>query len=336
MKSIVLIIPYFGTLPDYFPVWKQSALANPTVDFLFFTDIDALQDEQNIKTHHLSFEDFKALIQKKFDFPITLDKPYKLCDYKPTYGYVLQEYIKEYDFWGHCDVDLIFGDIRHFITDDILEKHQKILEHGHFTLYRNDGETNTVFMRCPGYGDYDYKKAFTSGDAMYFDEFLGTMLIFRKESIPTYYDLGCFFQISPLSKNFRYKYKGQNNAVFQYADGKLSSVCAKGDRFAKEELMYVHFQKRKIDCSQYTPCREFYMTPNKIVPGRIALSNEMFRVRGECCYRLKIKLRHCRDFLRAYRKSRYRSFIQYRKSRKVFRGDMADAKRLLREYKSTL
>ena len=37
MKSIVLIFPYFGKLPVQYKMWRESALRNPTVDFMFFT-----------------------------------------------------------------------------------------------------------------------------------------------------------------------------------------------------------------------------------------------------------------------------------------------------------
>ena len=50
----------------------------------------------------------------------------------------------EYDFWGYCDIDLIFGNIRKFITDDILDKYDKILSRGHFTLFRNKDSINTI------------------------------------------------------------------------------------------------------------------------------------------------------------------------------------------------
>ena len=45
-----------------------------------------------------------------------VNSPYKLCDYKPVYGLIFDEDLQDYDFWGHCDVDLIFGDIRKFIN----------------------------------------------------------------------------------------------------------------------------------------------------------------------------------------------------------------------------
>ena len=40
MKSIVLIFPYFGTLPVQYKMWRASAIQNPSINFMFFTDAD--------------------------------------------------------------------------------------------------------------------------------------------------------------------------------------------------------------------------------------------------------------------------------------------------------
>ena len=105
MQKIVIIFPYFGTLPVQYKMWRASALKNPTVDFLFFTDAD-VEPAKNILVHNMRFEEFQKITQQAFDFPIVLNRPYKLCEYKQAYGYILQEYIKEYDFWGFGDLDL--------------------------------------------------------------------------------------------------------------------------------------------------------------------------------------------------------------------------------------
>ena len=76
MKSIVIIFPYFGTLPIQYKMWRASALCNPTVDFMFFTDAD-VESAKNIIVHKMQFCDFQEIVQKSFDFPITLDRPYK-------------------------------------------------------------------------------------------------------------------------------------------------------------------------------------------------------------------------------------------------------------------
>ena len=66
------------------------------------------------------------------------------------YGEIFEDYLLGYDFWGMCDMDMIFGDLSRFITTDILEKHDKIYQLGHLTLYRNNKEVNGRF-RLDGY-----------------------------------------------------------------------------------------------------------------------------------------------------------------------------------------
>lgn len=322
LTPIALVIPYFGKLPDYFPVWKMSARFNETVDFLFFTDIDELQSDGNIKVYHMSFEEFRDIIQRKFPFEISLKRPYKLCDYKPVYGYALEKYLKPYRFWGHCDIDLIFGDIRKFVTEEILDAYDKILEHGHFTLYRNTPAINEHFMCCAGYGGYDYKKVFTSDDSLYFDECLGMRLISRKMEIATYLNEDCFFDVIPSRKEFIHISGERGKTVFGYENGCVFALTKSGDAILKQEIMYAHFQKRRMDFSAvkaYDPAQTFYIVPNK------AKEKLSFRCYGKSTYALRAKIKHLIGFWTRFRRSNV-SFRQYRATRLVFHNEMVDAK----------
>lgn len=75
MKSVVLIFPYFGTLPVQYKMWRASALRNESVDYMFFTDAD-VEPAKNIIVHQMQFSDFQKVTQKAFDFPIVLDRSY--------------------------------------------------------------------------------------------------------------------------------------------------------------------------------------------------------------------------------------------------------------------
>ena len=127
MKRIAFVVVWMGKLPDYFQAWLNSCKNNTTIDFYVFTD--ALEKKEVLSNVHIipmKFEEVKERIQSIFDFPICLDRPYKLCDYKPTYGEAFEDYLNSYDFWGYCDMDLIWGNIRSFITDEVLEKNDRI------------------------------------------------------------------------------------------------------------------------------------------------------------------------------------------------------------------
>ena len=136
LKRIV-ILPYFGKFNSYFKLWLESCSKNETIDWLLVTDCDITYElSSNIKIIKTTMNQLKNDFQKKFDFKIRLEKPYKLCDYKPLYGYLFSDYIQGYDFWGYCDCDLVFGDIDSFLDVDLFEQYDKVLRNGHLSLIR--------------------------------------------------------------------------------------------------------------------------------------------------------------------------------------------------------
>ncbi len=329
MKSIAVVIPFFGKKPDYYDVWKYSALKNPCIDFIFFTDVKEITEEKNIKVVRTTFGDFAKLFKDKFDFEICLNAPYKLCDFRPAYGYVLQPYLSGYDFWGHADVDVILGDVSSFITDEVLDNNDKVLEHGHFCLYRNCDYINTAFLKCSGYKDYDYKKCFSLLDAMYFDEALGMKHICKKLQVPTYKNDKIFFDVLSYKKQFNHINDAFKESIFRYdaKNGKLYAVCLE-DGVVEREIMYAHFQKRKMYYLQFQEGKDFYIVPNKLILcEQVKSVKSLFKVRGKNIYALQRKLLHVKDFFARYKKSGVKSFKEFRKMRKEFRSDLANAKK---------
>ena len=129
MKKIIFICPYFGKYPNYFNLTLNSIKYNDTIDWLIITDIKKIYEyPQNVKIINMTFDELREKVQSVFDFKISLDTPYKICDYKCAYGYIFKEYISSYDFWGHCDFDCIYGDLRKYLTENILNKYEKVYE----------------------------------------------------------------------------------------------------------------------------------------------------------------------------------------------------------------
>ena len=128
MPQIVFIIVYIGEYPWFFPYFIHSCRYNPTIDFLIFTDNNDpnLELPSNVKLVSYSIDQFKADAAKALGFDVAVESGYKLCDFKPAYGYIFADYIKDYDFWGYCDVDVIFGNIRSFMTDELLDEYDII------------------------------------------------------------------------------------------------------------------------------------------------------------------------------------------------------------------
>ena len=172
MRKIAFVIPWFGSeLPVYFAPFLASCEGNPTIDFYIFTDDKRkYEDSNNIFFIYCTWEVIKERVQKCFDFNISLDFPYKLCDYKPAYGEIFHDYLKAYDFWGYCDIDMIWGDIRKFVTDSLLDKYDRIGKQGCFTLYRNTIEVNSYYRCLPCKGHMYYGDVYTTHDLMAFDD----------------------------------------------------------------------------------------------------------------------------------------------------------------------
>lgn len=141
MYSIAYVVPYFGKFPKGFQFWLLSCKCNPSIDWLIFTDDKTPYDyPENVKVTYWTFDQMKKKVQAIYDFPIFLERPYKLCDFKPAYGEIFADELKDYDFWGHCDIDLVWGNIRKFYTDEVLGQYEKVGFNGHSNLYKNTPE----------------------------------------------------------------------------------------------------------------------------------------------------------------------------------------------------
>ena len=140
MNRIKLIVCYYGKFPQWMNIWLKSCELNSDIDFMIVTDIKVDNLPSNVTILNMSFQELKKHFSDIFRFSVSLENPYKLCDYKPVYGKVFQKELEGYEFWGCCDIDLIWGRIRNFITDDILNDYDLIGKYGHLMIYRNNKE----------------------------------------------------------------------------------------------------------------------------------------------------------------------------------------------------
>lgn len=171
MNKIVLLNCYLGKLPWYFDFFLKSCATNPTVDFIIFSNDDRKRvTPQNVKMVKFSLEAFNTLASQKLNLDIKITNAYKICDFKPAFGIIFQDEISHYDFWGVCDIDLVFGRIREFMTQDLLNDYDVIsvkdsFPSGYFLLFRNNIIVNHLFEKSK-----DYKHIFTSNNNYCFDE----------------------------------------------------------------------------------------------------------------------------------------------------------------------
>lgn len=159
VPSIALVVTWIGPWPFWMSAFLLSCQHNPTVDWIIFTDAEPPpQSPPNVHFKFIDIPTFCILASSKLGFKCKLnpDYAYKICDYKPFYGRIFEDTLKHYDFWGHCDLDIVWGCIRSFMTPELLWANDIISSKvrrlsGHFTLYRNVKRINSLYKFIPGY-----------------------------------------------------------------------------------------------------------------------------------------------------------------------------------------
>lgn len=115
MKTIVILIPYFGQLPEWFPLFTLSCNHNPGIVWHIFNDTATCsQSIGNVFIEPLEREQLYEVVSNKLGIRLSPD-PYKLCDLRPAYGHIFEDVVSGYDFWGFGDIDVIYGDLHKYL-----------------------------------------------------------------------------------------------------------------------------------------------------------------------------------------------------------------------------
>jgi hypothetical protein len=228
--KIIVVGTYFGHWPIWFPAFLLSCAKNETIQWLFFTDCEIPQVSfPNIKFVRMNLNQLNELASRKLGLAICKDA-YSQVDLQPAYGVIFEDYIQGYEFWGHCDIDVVWGDIRNFFTDDIFKNYdilspRKDFLAGHLTLWRNDPRVNTLFNAVPS-----YREIFSSNEHHGFDEpimstFLRDLIMSGSNKVRVYWPTTMVVW-----------FYGKNSPVGWYwKNGKVFDT-------RNREYIYLHFQ----------------------------------------------------------------------------------------------
>ncbi len=152
-KQLAFIIPYFGRWPEWIDLFIESCKYNPQIDWIFFTDCEIpANTSDNCIFNKITFDEYKKLVSDKLEIDFNPDNAYKLCDLKPTYGFIHKDILTNYKFFGFGDLDIIWGDIDKFLDKLIFEKYDFITTHnnrigGHFCALRNNEMMRNAFRQ---------------------------------------------------------------------------------------------------------------------------------------------------------------------------------------------
>lgn len=273
-QRIYKLLPYYGSVPNYFQLYLDSLSANKDVLTVFFIsdiDLSSYKLPENFIQIKLGIEQIRnrlsSLLNKTYNKYVhpseLLQNNYKFVDIKILYPLlfedVLHEYnVRDFDYVGWGDCDLIYGKISDFI--DFKENYGIIGGwHGHFCAILNNKSFKNNFVNIPNYFDIitDNSRTYIADEIAYREplkKYLNdnnvNMYFINKDFcdiVPP-----CFFHLSrpnytEYTVNFYDLYnptKNINHLYYKKEDGTLTVYYENGE---SRKTIYGHLQKRKME-----------------------------------------------------------------------------------------
>lgn len=256
------IICWFGKLPDYLPIWAKSCAINTEFDYLLFTDaIISATLPDNIKVYQFSKNELIERIKSTIGVKPSLKKAYRICDFRPMYGEIFAEELQNYDYWGYCDIDVVFGKIEDFLTEDDFCR-DAVFNGGHFTLIKNKQAMNELY-RTEG-SIFDYRTAAQKEAIFAFDETTGIQRIARHNKINARFGIPYIETESKYTQlRSRMDLSNPDEQAYYWENGKLYRAKYENKEVFYQEVAYIHLQKRKLSLLDKTviSSNSFWITP---------------------------------------------------------------------------
>ncbi len=294
LPSISLVVPWFGPLPVWFDIWLVTCGANPTIDWLLFTDepLEGRPVPANVHVHEISLAGLRRRFNEMLGMEVNLSHPYLLCNLKLAYGFLFAKELAGYELWGYCDADVVWGDLRRFFPAELLRAYPKLQQNAHLTLYQNTPETVELFRQPHPDPHKDYRVVFREDHVVNFCEWYGAHELAYLAGLDQYL-VERFVDVDQSSAGLRgIGLRNYEHQLFYWEDGRLfreyiddpgvDPEDAAWPRTQRDEFAYLHLQKRRMSAPGFDPSavRGFYITPHGFVQ--------------------KVKAAHCLDDFRLF------------------------------------
>jgi hypothetical protein len=141
---------------------------------LFGSHLPEKSPIENVRFLSLTPEELRQKVSVSTGVQARIGSPRKICDFRPAFGQVFREQLEPFDFWGYCDLDVVWGDLSSLVEDEILSKNDIVSVRGDLflsgacTLYRNAKALRTLYRSSP-----TWKTVFTDPTHRVFDENFG-------------------------------------------------------------------------------------------------------------------------------------------------------------------
>lgn len=159
-------------------------------------------DRQKNNQMKMSLSKLQSMLSKQI-----IHLPYILVEYKPAFGHIFADYLKEYSHWGYSDIDVVFGDMSRWIDHDEWTDYDivtygfgdqdKLYLRGQFTFHRNDPTyINQLWRGCKYLSEMDVRYAnpstlkFESAEGCY------SQAVITKKDVKVKYAVKAFSDVS--------------------------------------------------------------------------------------------------------------------------------------------
>lgn len=118
------------------------------------------ESKGNVEIVPMTVEQFNDLVEKKTgvrpNLAITEDgiPNLHITDFYVATGKIFEDYLKEFDFWGITNIDVVYGRLDHYLPDSELDHYDVFTDdvdtiNGVFCLFRNREDINVLYQEIP-------------------------------------------------------------------------------------------------------------------------------------------------------------------------------------------
>lgn len=156
--NALLILPYFGSYGAWFPLYLHSLANQRTLDLLLVSDSTPPGLPANARRVEMTFDQLRDRATARLGTQVRLHRMRNICDLRPAYGLIFEEFTHGYDYWAFGDEDVLYGDLDGMLaphldgTVDLVSPGTNG-KSGHLTVVRNDPQMNELAMKDPAYKD---------------------------------------------------------------------------------------------------------------------------------------------------------------------------------------
>lgn len=225
----------------------ESCKRNAGVSWIIPTDQPPPENTSpNVKFLATTLGRFADGVSDRLNLKFRPPNAYKICDIKPMLGEVLCEQLTDFTHFGYGDLDVIYGDIGAFYTDDLLDRSDAlstVVEGmcGHFAVFRNTPAMRSIFRRSRTWQEVVESPFYLGFDEGEFNRALRerrslaekfTMRPIRKHYVE---------QLATVDRPRMWPVHGvEHPKLWTWRDGHL-----RNDRDGDREFLYLHFMNWK-------------------------------------------------------------------------------------------